>query len=364
MTLARELADTAGRPQVDKNLLINGGMNVWQRGTNVTGISSTSTDGFLTTDRWETFCGGAIGTYTQSQSTDVPSGQGFGYSLKMDCTTAQASITAPATAVQIFQHIEAQNLQHLLFGTSSAKSITLSFWVKSNKTGTYIINLIKNDGGSRMISKAYTIDSASTWEKKTITLAGDETNAIANDNGAGLSVYFYLAAGSLYTSGTLQTSWGSYVFNNIAPGQVNLSDSTSNEWYLTGCQLEIGETATDFQFEPYEAIYRKCLRYNTRWTTTGGNFLALAAGTTNFNTSSWLELSCVVPLRTKPTLTYSSLTHFDMEHFDKQPTSIQLTGPATELKPSLNVGHSSQAVGSSALLIMDAAGYLNLDAEL
>lgn len=357
MTLARELADTAGRPQVDKNLLINGGMNVWQRSTS----ASVSTDTYHTVDRFAIGVGG-MGVFTSSRSTDVPSGQGFGYSTKWDCTTADAS-PAAGDYIVFPQRIEGQNLQHLLKGTSSAKAVTVSFWIKSNKTGTYILELIDADN-ARNISKSYTIDSASTWEKKEIVFEGDQTGVLDNDNGHSLRCQWWFGAGSTYSSGTLQTSWATGVDANRAVGQVNLADSTSNELYITGCQLEIGEAATDFQFEPYEAIYRKCLRYNTRWTTVGGNFLALAAGTTNFTTSSWLELSCVVPFRAVPTLTYSSLTHFDMEYFDKQPTSITLTGPATELKPSLNVGHASQSVGSSALLIMDAAGWLNLDAEL
>jgi len=247
------------RDRRPENLLINGGMNVWQRATSQASISSTSTDGYVTADRWETY-NNSLGTWTQSQSTDVPSGQGFGYSLKMDCTTADASPAAGDELV-IIQKIEAQNLQHLLFGTSSAKSITLSFWVKSNKTGTYIINLVRTDVSNRHISKSYTISSADTWEKKEITFDGDTTNAIANDNGRGIDFNFYLAAGSNYTSGTLATSWEALTTANRAVGQVNLADSTSNEWYMTGCQLEVGDTATDFQFEPYETVLRKCQRY-------------------------------------------------------------------------------------------------------
>jgi hypothetical protein len=247
----------------NKNLLINGGMNVWQRGTSATGISSTSTDGYVTADRWETY-NNSLGTWTQSRSTDVPSEQGFGYSLKMDCTTADASPAAGDELV-IIQKIEAQNLQHLLFGSSNPKSIVLSFWVKSNKTGTYIINLVRTDVSNRSISKSYTIDTASTWEKKTITFAGDETNAIANDNGRGIDLNFYLAAGSNYTSGTLATSWEALTNANRAVGQVNLADSTSNEWYLTGCQLEVGSTASGFEFEPFEATLRKCHRYCRQW---------------------------------------------------------------------------------------------------
>tara|TARA_B100002019_G_scaffold180534_1_gene155867 strand:- start:318 stop:1427 length:1110 start_codon:yes stop_codon:yes gene_type:complete len=240
----------------NKNLLINGGMNVWQRSTS---ISITSTN-YHSVDRWFTYLN-SMGTWTQSRSTDVPSAQGFGYSLKMDCTTADAS-PAAGDYVMFQQRIEGQNLQHLLKGTSSAKKVTLSFWVKSNKTGTYICEL-RDQSNSRRISKSYTIDSASTWEKKTITFEGDTTGAFANNNSEALRVNWWLGAGSNFTSaGSLQTTWDAQDTNtDRVVGGVNLADSTSNEWYITGCQLEVGSTASGFEFEPYEATLRKCHRY-------------------------------------------------------------------------------------------------------
>jgi hypothetical protein len=255
MTLARELADTAGRPQVDKNIVINGGMDVFQRSTSV---ASVTTSGYRAADRFRHTIS-SMGTWTFSRSTDVPSAQGFSYSLKLDCTTADAS--PAASDFHSLQHrIEGQNLQHLLKGTSSAKALTLSFWVKSNKTGTYIVSLFDNDN-SRNISKSYTIDTASTWEKKEITFAGDTTGTLDNDNANSLQLEFFFGAGTDYSSGTLQTSWGAYSQADRAVGQVNLADSTSNELYITGIQLEIGEATTDFQFEPYQTTINKCYRY-------------------------------------------------------------------------------------------------------
>ena len=169
----------------NKNLLINGQMAIWQRSVSKTGITSV---GYFTADRYNTG-GQNLGTWTQSRSTDVPSGQGFGYSTKWDCTTADAS---PAAGdVLIFdQRLEGQNLQHLLKGTSDAKKLTLSFWVKSNKTGTYICELFDYDN-SRHINKSYTISSASTWEKKTITFDGDTTGTLDNDNALSFLVSFF-----------------------------------------------------------------------------------------------------------------------------------------------------------------------------
>ena len=253
----------ATNPIRNKNLLTNGGMNVWQRSTS---YPSWSTDDYSTVDRFLTRVrGGAV--YTISRSTDVPSAQGFGYSLKFDNTTADASPTSNDFTL-LEQRIEGQNLQHLLKGTSSAKKLTLSFWIKSNLTGTFIARLYDDDN-TRSISKSYTISSANTWEKKEIVFEGDQTGTLDNDNAVSLRVQLWFSAGTDYTSGTLQTAWGSAAtIADIAPGISNLSSSTSNELYITGVQLEIGEAATNFEFEPYETVLRKCERYFLQY---GGN---------------------------------------------------------------------------------------------
>jgi hypothetical protein len=239
----------------NKNLLINGSQSVWQRSTSTASITTTA---YHTADRWETSMS-SLGTWTQSRSTDVPSGQGFGYSLKMDCTTADASPAAGDYLI-FAQKMEGQNLQHLLKGTSSAKKITVSFWVKSNKTGTYIVRILDEDN-TRHICKSYTISSASTWQKVELTFDGDTTGTLDNDNASSLRIQWWLGTGSTYSSGTLATSWESVTNANMAVGQVNLADSTSNEWYITGVQLEVGSKATDFEFEPYATTLSKCHRY-------------------------------------------------------------------------------------------------------
>ena len=239
-----------------RNIIINGDMSIAQRGTSSSGISST---GYYTVDRFN-FVDSNLGTFTMSQDTDVPTGQGFSKSLKVDCTTADAS---PAGADYLFLQtkFEGQNLQYIKKGTSSAESLTLSFWVKSVKTGTYIVQIEDVDNSSRFISKSYTIDSASTWEKKTITFAGDTTGTLAYDNSSSLELNFWLGAGTDRTSGTLQTSWGSYTASNVAVGQVNFADSTSNNFLITGVQLEVGSAASDFEFLPYDVNLRRCMRY-------------------------------------------------------------------------------------------------------
>jgi hypothetical protein len=171
----------------------------------------------------------SLGTWTLSQDTDVPTGQGFATSFKLDCTTADASPSS-TDRLQISQTIEGQNLQYLKYGSSNAETLTASFWVKSNKTGTYTLEMRDLDN-LKDVSQTYTIDTANTWEKKTVSFPANTSDTFDNDNGGSLSFEFWLGAGSAYTSGTLNTTWSSRVnANRVSPSQVNLADSTSNDF--------------------------------------------------------------------------------------------------------------------------------------
>ena len=250
------LATTAQASVGTKNLIINGDMRIAQRGTSSTG---QTTGGYVTVDRFYTG-GSTAGTWTISQDTDTPSGQGFATSVKMDCTTANASLSA-GSYWYVEHKIEAQNLQHLKFGTASAETLTLSFWVKSNKTGTYTVENYRVDSG-RHIGNTYTINTADTWEKKTITINADTTGIINNDNGEGWRLMFWVVAGSNFTSGTLATSWAATSNpNRVSSSNVNLADSTSNYINITGVQLEVGENATPFENRMYSTELAMCERY-------------------------------------------------------------------------------------------------------
>jgi hypothetical protein len=273
-----------------KNILINGDMQVSQRATSVSSITS---GGYHACDRWKEDMTTA-GTWTISQSTTVPTGQGFATSLKMDCTTANGSLSA-GSELMVQQRLEGQNLQYLKKGTSDAVSTTLSFWVRSNKTGTYICELQDVDN-TRQISKSYTISSADTWEKKTITFPGDTTGALDNNNARSLDCSFYLAAGSDLSSGTLSTTWTAKTDANRAVGQVNLADSTSNEWYVTGVQLEAGDTASEFEFLPVEVNLARCQRY---FFVTKSSQWLYAINSTNNNSRSEVVFKCT--MRDTPT---------------------------------------------------------------
>ena len=285
-----------------KNIIINGDMSVAQRATSASSLTSSA---YNTMDRWHLALS-SLGTWTQSQSTDVPTGQGFAKSMKLDCTTADASPSA-SDAMILQTRIEGQMLQYLKKGTSSAESTTMSFWVKSNKTGTYICELRDNDN-SRQISKSYTISSADTWEKKEITFAGDTTGAFDNDNAKSLEIEFWLGAGTDYTSGSLATSWASATNANKAVGQVNLADSTSNEWYITGVQLEVGSSASDFEFLPFDVNLERCQRYY--YFMVGGGTYSIGRG--GYYSSSQVEVSVFFPctMRDIPTLEIATGTDY------------------------------------------------------
>jgi len=239
-----------------RNIIINGDMSIAQRGTS---SSSVSTPGYYSVDRFRISLENA-GTFTVSQSSDVPTGQGFQKSFKLDCTTADTSLVSGA--INTFeQRIEGQNLVYLKKGTSNAESVTVSFWVKTNKTGTYVFELIDNNN-SRHIAQTFTVDSSSTWEKKTLTFVGDTSGALTYDNSTAMTIRIWLSAGSNFQGGTLPSSWLNASGTNRAVGQtVNLADSTANEWYITGVQLEAGTTASDFEFLPYDVNLGRCQRY-------------------------------------------------------------------------------------------------------
>ena len=236
-----------------RNLIINGSMDIAQRGTSTSGV--TTSDGYYACDRFYTQTD--TGTWTISQSTDTPSGKGFSKSLKLDCTSAG---TSNADEVGIRHKVEGQNVQYLKYGTSSAESLTLSFWIKTNKTGTYTV-AFKNVSSvqERIVSFEYTVSSADTWEKKTITLPGDTSQALENTNNSEFEIYWYFSAA--FGTGVTNT-WQNYSNNFLSNGSLpGLGGSTSDEVYITGVQLEAGTSASDFEFLPVDVNLNRCLRY-------------------------------------------------------------------------------------------------------
>ena len=238
-----------------RNLVMNGAMQISQRGTSTASITA---DGYNTADRWKTDAT-TLGTWTQSVENDAPTGSEFRKSLKMLCTTADAS-PAAGDRLAIVQSFEGQNVQSIKKGTASASQLLLTFWVKSNVTGTYIVELFDVDN-TRQVSASYTVLVSATWEKKTIVLPADATGVFDNDNGESFAVRFWLGVGSTYSSGTLNTSWNSNTSANRAVGQTNLAAATSNYWQITGVQLEVNLQPTPFEQRPIGVELALCQRY-------------------------------------------------------------------------------------------------------
>lgn len=248
---------TTGGALSHRNMIINGDFRVNQAG-NKTG--KTGQEKRMTGDRWTINMSG-FGTWSGGTEADAPTGSGFRNSGYLNCTSAQASPGAAAYCVY-GQRFEGQDLQLIRKGTSSAKPVTLSFWVKSPKTGTHICELYDGDN-SRHCSQSYTIGTANTWEYKSVTFPADTTGAFDDDNALSLYVQWWLGAGSNYTSGTLQTTWGTTTANRVV-GQVNVADavhSSNNYWQITGVQLELGTVATPFEHKSFAEEEQRCLRY-------------------------------------------------------------------------------------------------------
>jgi hypothetical protein len=265
-----------------KNLLINGAFQINQRATSLSGLTG---NGYYTSDRWNTNISGAVGTWTQS----VQNVAGLGNSLKMLCTTAKTPLDA-GSLIRFRQEIEGQNLQNIRKGTASAQPLTVSFWVKSNVTGTYTVNMYDRDN-NRQISGTYTISVADTWEKKSVTLVADTTGTFDNDSSSSAYLSFILLAGTNFTSGTLQTSWGSYTAaNEASSSQANVASAINNYWEIAKVQMEIGSVATEFQLAAgtlageLQAAQRYYFR-TTSQTTFGQWGFAVGTGTTTAQAS-------------------------------------------------------------------------------
>jgi hypothetical protein len=244
-----------------RNLVINGSQIFDQRNGGSAVTPSQNTVTFIT-DRFMVY-ESTDGVVSAQQSSTAP--DGFTKSLKIDCTTADTSLAAGQRL--ICEHgIEGNNIAHLGFGSSAAKTLTLSFYVRSNLTGTFG-GVIKNSANDRTYIFSYSISSANTWERKSITIPGDTTGTWLTTNGTGIIINWGLALGSNWT-GTA----GSYVTSDKhgVTGQLNLLSSTDNEWLLTGVQLEVGTQATAFEHRTYGDELSLCQRYyqniNPRWT--------------------------------------------------------------------------------------------------
>jgi len=296
-----------------RNIFMNGAMTVNQR-ESTTGLSyfNPVTSSIYTLDRWTVFNGNSFDTDSAQITKSTQSPDGFSSSMKWDIGNTETPSSNQNCGIE--QKIEGQDLQGLAYGTSSAKTMTLSFHVYSNKTGTYCVQLLQPDGTKYQLHE-YTVSSSNTWEKKTITVVGNTSDAINDDNTVGMRILWHLTCGSSQTESAASTWTGSGGGQFAATSnQVNLWDNASNHWYLTGCQLEIGTTATEFEYRSFGDELSLCERYYQliMQDDLGGGGRTGGVGGTPYTDSS--SVYCPIlyrcRMRTKPTLESTASSTF------------------------------------------------------
>ena len=331
-------------------LIINGDTAIAQRATSATGKTAS---GYYTCDRFKLNVS-SLGTWTVAQET-LTSGDayanGFQKAFRIDCTTADASPGA-GDYLLINYSLEGQDVQCFKKGTANAQKMTLSFWVKSNKTGTAQVNIRDIDNG-RMCSGSYTISSADTWEKKIINIAADTTGVFGMDNAESLRIQFWLDAGSDYTSGTMPTAWEALAATDLSVYDLALGDNTANDWAITGIQLEVGEytssTLPPYQFESYGDNLLRCQRYYEKI-----EFLRKTC-TCYTGSNYWVCDADIVHKRAAPTNTWDITA---MNGF----TPASMSGSYYD-EPNIAVTwQTGTATANSA--VSYATGYITMDAEL
>ena len=360
MSKARQLAQKPSQPTGRKNLIINGAMQVAQRGTSTANVNSNT---YASLDRFKTLTNEGI--FTVSQSSEAPAG--FANSYKLDCTTADTSLAA-AGKVNIDTYLEGQDLQQIQKGLSTAKQVTLSFWVKSSVTGTYIVELFDIDN-SRHINKSYSISSADTWEKKEILIDADTTGAFGDDNGASLQIRWWLAAGSNWTSGTLATTWQAQDNTDRAVGlSVNIADNTNNEWYITGVQLEVGSVATEFEHRSYGEELALCQRYYVQYGGENAYDLISSSAIGRNGTSCQGGVIFPVSMRQTPSISVNDIQVADAVNSAIDVSSVSISNTISNTKGAWVTFTVASGVAQFrpyyARVSNNTSGYLAFSAEL
>ena len=361
MAVTKVTPDGLSTTLLSKNLFHNGDFAVRQRG-DVTGLGAVSVytmDGVIFLHS-----GSPTGRFSALTSTTVPANTGHRQSLKVDITTADTSIAA-AALYYMEMRLEAQNVSHLRYGESDAKSLTISFWTRSSTTGDYNL-MVEVPDGSRAYAVTYNIASADTWEKKTITIAGDTGGTINNDTGIGITLRWGLTAGSNFQGGTEDT-WKAQSNDMYGGGMsLNLFSSTSNDWYMAGLQVEEGAVATDFDFEDYGTTLDKCQRY-LQGVWSDGNNDCIANGATTTTTSTQHVYHLRPHMRANPVLLVSNVADFEVLQVGGVSDAITgLTIGSVCTSAVMLDGATTNATAGTGILRFDntAGAYLAFTAEI
>ena len=324
------LARTGASGGGNKNLIINGAMNIAQRSTSAVTVSDGSNEGYSTVDRFKVDFGSAMGGALSAQQVDTPAGNSeFGKSLKLQCTTVNSSAMGSGSNrfLSVAQYLEGLDLQHLAYGQADAKKLTCSFWVYTNKTGRYGFSLIAQDsGGSYDVWGSYfDVATANTWQKVTFTIEGNTSADIIATNTYGFLLDIYLSVGA-NRAGVSDSQWQAYSaarVSGVYTDYVDFLDSTSNIFYVTGVQLEVGEKATDFEHRSYSDELLRCQRYYFQSSQFGTSSTGTASDCVKYHTYtksasawSWHQSSLPSNMRAIPTVTtHDGTTAGKISHF-------------------------------------------------
>lgn len=351
-----------------RNAIINGSMNVAQRSTSVAGITSY---GYYTVDRWAHDVS-AFGTWTNAVQSlsinDAPAADGLRSSLRITCTTANAAPASGAFNV-LAQRIEGYNLQQFAKGNASAKPFALSFWVRSNITGTYIAELVDLDN-LRTVSASYTITASGSWQKVRLIFPADTSGAFANANSASLVLNLWFGAGSAYTSSSLQTIWGSLNNAKRANGQVNVGATISNYFETTGVQLEPNNVCTPYEVRTFAEELTQCQRYFFRINTTPQYEPIGAAGVNQAASNHWRTTTITpVPMRralVTADMSWSSVIAYDGSGVVGMTSGTLVGNTLNSTMVSIDWASAGGLITGRPVVVLTApnTGFFQLSAEL
>lgn len=316
-----------------KNRIINGAMVIDQRNAGASVTVTSTVANTYTLDRWAAY-GSAASKFSVQQSSTAPTG--FNSSILV--TSLAATSVGTTDRYYLCQFIEGFNTADLMYGTANAQTVTLSFWVRSSLTGTFG-GTLQNNANDRNYPFTYTINSANTFEQKTITITGDTTGTwVGSTNGVGLRVFFGLGVGS-GASGTAG-AWGAGNFNS-ATGATSVVGTNGATFYITGVQLEKGSTATSFDVRPYGTELQLCQRYYFR--ISGGAGSRLGIGHNISTIGALVNLSFPVTMRASPTALETSGTASDYD--------VQYLATATTCSAVPTFNAASQYIGTTAFTV-------------
>ena len=339
-----------------RNLIINGAMKVAQRGTSTTGLGSSISYGSL--DRFIIEAGNTAGRLTMAQVADVH--DGFANAMKLTCTTADTSIASNEFAI-LSQRLEGQDLQQMKKGTSSAESVTVSFYVKGNASATYTLELRDNDN-SRFNSQEFPVTT--DWVRVSRTFVGDTTGAFDDDNALSLKCNIHLHAGSDLTGGThVSNTWGTTSNTRVGDNQTSFFDSTNRTFFITGWQMEVGSQATPFEHRSFGEELALCQRYFWQFGTGDPNYTPIGTGVSEGSFSN-VAMFYPTKMRTAPSIAYSS----GVKVFDgSTSTDITSTRGSYIGLQSINFqpNHGSLTVGRGIYASLSGTSeYFSFDSEL